>query len=104
MENKCIFCSIINGELPASIVFEDNDLLAIMDIHPINIGHVLVIPKKCYQLLHHVPENLTQKLFNIGLEKRKSDIVSMPTGKTYFAARNWFFSCLFSDFLHGQKF
>lgn len=65
MENKCIFCSIINGELPASIVFEDNDLLAIMDIHPINIGHVLVMPKKCYQLLHHVPENLTQKLFNI---------------------------------------
>jgi histidine triad (HIT) family protein len=65
MENKCIFCSIVKGELPASIVYEDDDLLAIMDIQPINPGHVLVMPKSCYQRLHQVPENLTQKLFTV---------------------------------------
>lgn len=64
MENKCIFCSIIKGDLPASVVYEDEDLLAIMDIRPINPGHVLVMPKSCYQYLHQVPHNLTQKLFN----------------------------------------
>jgi len=64
MENKCIFCSIIKGELPASTVFEDDELLAIMDIQPINIGHVLVMPKTCYPFLHHVPDKLAQKLFS----------------------------------------
>lgn len=64
MENKCIFCSIIKGDLPASVAYEDEDLLAIMDIRPINPGHVLVMPKSCYQYLHQVPHNLTQKLFN----------------------------------------
>jgi histidine triad (HIT) family protein len=63
MENKCIFCSIIKGELPASVVFEDDEILAIMDIQPINIGHVLVMPKTCYQFLHQVPASLAQKLF-----------------------------------------
>jgi histidine triad (HIT) family protein len=64
MESKCIFCSIIKGELPASIVFEDDQILAIMDIQPINTGHVLVMPKTCYQLLHHLPASLAQKLFD----------------------------------------
>lgn len=47
-----------------TIVFEDDDLLAIMDIQPINMGHVLVMPKTCYPLLHLVPAHLSQKLFN----------------------------------------
>ncbi len=44
--NNCIFCKIINKELPASIVFEDDASIAIVPIDPISKGHVLVIPKK----------------------------------------------------------
>lgn len=46
----CIFCKIVAGEIPATKVHEDGDALAFLDIHPVNEGHTLVIPKA------HVPE------------------------------------------------
>ena len=51
-ENDCIFCKIIKGEIPCTKVYEDNDVLAFLDIKPVNPGHTLVIPKKhCENLL-----------------------------------------------------
>lgn len=41
----CIFCKIVAAEIPASIVYEDEDILAFLDIAPTNQGHTLVIPK-----------------------------------------------------------
>jgi histidine triad (HIT) family protein len=46
MSDNCIFCKIINGEIPAEKVFEDDDVLAFLDIKPIAPVHVLLIPKK----------------------------------------------------------
>ena len=45
MEN-CLFCKIINGEIPSTKVYEDEDIFVFLDINPVNIGHTLVIPKK----------------------------------------------------------
>lgn len=42
----CIFCKIIAKEIPADIIYEDADILAFKDIHPLAPVHVLVIPKK----------------------------------------------------------
>jgi histidine triad (HIT) family protein len=42
----CIFCKIINHEIPADIFYEDENVIAMMDIKPVSRGHVLVIPKK----------------------------------------------------------
>jgi len=44
--NECIFCKIINGEIPSKKVYEDDKILAIMDVNPKVDGHTLVIPKK----------------------------------------------------------
>ncbi len=44
MEN-CIFCKIIKGEIPSFKVYEDDQVLAFMDINPISPGHTLIIPK-----------------------------------------------------------
>jgi histidine triad (HIT) family protein len=41
----CVFCKIIKGELPSSKVYEDDTVLAFLDIHPTSPGHTLVIPK-----------------------------------------------------------
>lgn len=41
----CIFCKIVAHELPATTIYEDEQCLAFLDIHPVQIGHVLVIPK-----------------------------------------------------------
>lgn len=53
--NDCIFCKIISKEIPAHIVYEDNDFLAFLDIHPQSPGHVQVIPKKHYRWVWEVP-------------------------------------------------
>jgi histidine triad (HIT) family protein len=45
-DESCIFCKIIAKEIPAHIVYEDEDFLAFLDIHPQSPGHTQVIPKK----------------------------------------------------------
>lgn len=47
-DENCIFCKIIRGEVPASIIIEDEHSIAFMDAFPINEGHCLLIPKKHY--------------------------------------------------------
>ena len=42
----CIFCDIIAGKIPSSKVYEDNDVLAILDISQVTYGHTIVMPKK----------------------------------------------------------
>ncbi|MEK7133661.1 MAG: HIT family protein [Patescibacteria group bacterium] len=44
--SDCIFCKIVEGELPSTKVYEDADTLAFLDINPVNPGHTLVIPKR----------------------------------------------------------
>jgi histidine triad (HIT) family protein len=43
---ECVFCKIINKEIDSSIVFEDDDVLAINDINPLAPVHILLMPKK----------------------------------------------------------
>ena len=44
--NDCIFCKIINKEIPSTIVYEDSEIIAFRDINPVTPIHILVIPKK----------------------------------------------------------
>lgn len=44
----CIFCKIINGEIPCYKIYEDDLVLAFLDVNPDSIGHTLIIPKKHY--------------------------------------------------------
>ncbi len=52
---SCIFCKIVNKEIPANIVYEDNDFMAFLDINPLSPGHALVIPKQHYRWVWDVP-------------------------------------------------
>lgn len=44
--DNCIFCKIVNKEVPAEILYEDDEIIAFNDVHPIAPVHILVIPKK----------------------------------------------------------
>ncbi len=57
-----IFEKIIAREIPATIVYEDGDTLAFMDIGPIIKGHTLVIPKTCYDPVTETPDEVLAKL------------------------------------------
>ena len=55
--SECIFCSIVDHKVPADFLFEDDLVIAVMDIDPANPGHVLVIPKRHSNDLSSAPES-----------------------------------------------
>lgn len=59
---NCIFCKIVNKEIPAEIIFEDNDVIAIADTNPVNLGHTLVIPKEHFANIYDTPDAVLAKL------------------------------------------
>lgn len=54
--NTCIFCKIVNKEIPAHVVYEDETFLAFLDIRPLSPGHTLIVPKTHYRFVWDVPE------------------------------------------------
>lgn len=46
MDSNCIFCQIVKKESPAYIIYEDANYISFLNIHPVNPGHALVIPKR----------------------------------------------------------
>ena len=72
---ECIFCNIRDREAEAEIIFEDEHVLAFLDIQPVNYGHTLVIPKKHYDNFLTVPKDELNKIthatqFLAGVVKR----------------------------------
>ena len=53
----CIFCKIVNGEIPSFKVYEDDMVFAFLDINPLSRGHVLVLSKEHYENILEVPED-----------------------------------------------
>ena len=60
----CLFCKIINGEIPSYKVYEDEDTLAFLDISQVSKGHTLVIPKTHCENIFDLDEKSCQKLLN----------------------------------------
>ena len=56
MEKDCIFCKIINKEIPSTIVYEDDKILAFKDINPMAPVHVLIVPKIHVQSLNELDD------------------------------------------------
>jgi len=64
--SNCLFCDIAEKKEQSSIVYEDELCIAFMDIFPLGMGHVLVIPKKHGVLLNELDQNLQSHIFSIG--------------------------------------
>ena len=63
--DDCIFCEILSGALPSSIVYQDDKCTALMDIQPVNAGHILVIPNFHAAYLADLTEDTSAQLFLI---------------------------------------
>jgi histidine triad (HIT) family protein len=61
----CIFCTIVRGDAPSSRVYEDEDVLAFMDIRPFSTGHTLIIPKVHASGLEDLDPALGGKVFQV---------------------------------------
>ena len=63
----CIFCAIVAGEIPAATVYEDEHVLAFMDIAPANPGHTLVIPKQHYRNIFDMPAEVGSQIMQAAI-------------------------------------
>lgn len=84
MDQNCIFCKIIAGQIPAAKIYDDEKILAFLDINPVNKGHTLVIPKQHHPMMTDTPDDLvadvfqkSKKLMLIIKEALKADFVSV---------------------------
>lgn len=63
--NNCILCKLAKKEAPVSVIYEDDFVIAFMDIKPVNIGHCLVIPKEHLVYIADMDEETGAHLFKI---------------------------------------
>ncbi|HLR10329.1 MAG TPA: HIT family protein [Sporosarcina sp.] len=61
--SSCIFCQIIEGEIPSAKIYEDEHVYAFMDIMPLTKGHVLLIPKKHVENIYDFTEEDAAQFF-----------------------------------------
>ena len=61
-DESCIFCKIANKTAQASIVYEDEAVMAFLDIRPLTMGHTLVIPKAHYVDIFDIPDKLLSQV------------------------------------------
>ena len=62
---KDVFCKIIDGEIPSYKLYEDDDVLAILDISQVTKGHTLVMPKKHYDNFLSTPKDVMHKVMDV---------------------------------------
>lgn len=62
---NCIFCKIVDGIIPSYKIYEDDDVLAFLDVNPVTYGHTLVIPKKHYISFLSTPKDVMNKVMNV---------------------------------------
>ncbi|HIP90024.1 MAG TPA: HIT family protein [Candidatus Nanopusillus sp.] len=60
---ECVFCKIASKQLASFIIFEDNDIIAVLDLYPANPGHILVFPKNHFSRFEDIPDNIIGKMF-----------------------------------------
>ena len=63
MQNECIFCKIIKGDIPSFKVYEDEIFIAILDRFPASKGHTLIIPKNHHKDIFELPQREAEAIY-----------------------------------------
>jgi histidine triad (HIT) family protein len=62
--DDCIFCKIIGGELPSKKIYENEKVLAFLDINPASKGHALVVPKMHFESIYDISEEYLKEVYS----------------------------------------
>jgi len=84
MATSCIFCKIIKNEIPCTKIYENDKVLAFLDIAPVNFGHALVMPKKHFETILDIDDEslceiakVTKKVSRAIMKAMKSDGINI---------------------------
>ncbi|MDD7735403.1 MAG: HIT family protein [Bacillales bacterium] len=75
--DDCIFCKIVKGEIPYYKVYEDDDVLAFLDISQTTLGHTLVISKQHFPNLLYVPKDILSKVMGAAQRIAQAQVSSL---------------------------
>ena len=67
----CIFCKIIKGDIPCMKLFEDDKVLAFLDVNPDSDGHTLIIPKEHYMDIFDIPTDVLSHIYSVSKDIMK---------------------------------
>jgi histidine triad (HIT) family protein len=65
--DECVFCEIVAGRAPASLVYADDKVTAFLVLHPVAPGHLLVIPNEHFVVLADLPDGLAEHMLHVGM-------------------------------------
>ena len=63
--DDCVFCEILKGDSPASFTYQDDSVVAFMDVQPITHGHMLVVPRVHAVLMSDLDETISMRTFRV---------------------------------------
>jgi histidine triad (HIT) family protein len=87
-KQQCPFCLMVEGKIPVRKVFEDDKVLAVLDINPANEGHTILFPKTHFDSLQEIPESIVSHFFTIATKISKALIDSKHCDSTNILLNN----------------
>lgn len=87
-EPGCLFCDIVAGEAPASVVLEDPQMLAFLDVRPVFKGHVLLVPRTHVPTLAEIPAELRDPLLEAAQRLSRAVVAAYGAQGTFVAMNN----------------
>ncbi|HEY0763419.1 MAG TPA: HIT family protein [Pyrinomonadaceae bacterium] len=88
MDDECLFCRIVSGELPATIVYEDENSIAFLDHRPLFQGHTLLVPRQHVETLGELPAKLVGPYFEAAQTLALAVESAMEAEGTFVAMNN----------------
>ena len=76
-DKDCIFCKIIEGKIPSTKIYEDDDVLAFLDISQTTIGHALVVSKEHYPNFLSTPKEVMHKVMDVAQRIGQAEIATL---------------------------
>lgn len=87
-EDNCLFCRIVSGEVPATIVYEDDNSVAFLDYRPLFHGHTLLVPRVHVETLGDLPVSLVEPFFKTAQLLSRVVETAMEAEGTFVAMNN----------------
>ncbi|HEY1456386.1 MAG TPA: HIT family protein [Candidatus Dormibacteraeota bacterium] len=78
MADQCVFCEILSGDSPASFTYQDDSVVAFMDLQPITHGHMLVVPRAHAVLMAELEDSAAMRTFRVA--RKLSSVVRTALG------------------------
>ena len=87
-EDNCLFCRVVSGEVPATIVYEDDNSVAFLDHRPLFHGHTLLVPRVHVETLGELPVSLVEPFFKTAQLLSRVVEAAMEAEGTFVAMNN----------------